>query len=110
MKARSIIYRLKARRVMRWVTKEAAPDPFFAAEVRRIRRADEIYTLHANENRAIAAAKREVDALVGRLAMAASLGSKQARRRLQQMTFNELGTYAARTAREALRGVDGKDG
>ncbi|MBU6420184.1 MAG: hypothetical protein KGQ79_10735 [Proteobacteria bacterium] len=110
MRAPAIIRRLKAWRVMRWVTKEAAPDPFFAAEVRRIRRADEIYTRHANEDRAIAAAKREINALVGRLAMAASLGSEQARRRLQQMTFNQIGEYAARTAREALRGVDGKDG
>lgn len=100
MKAPAIIRSLKAWRVMRWATRADAT--FRSDEAARLIRANELHNRQQADRAAKEAAKAEVTAYVGRLQMAASLGSKTARDRLQLLTFNEVGEFAAKAAREAL--------
>ncbi|WP_048877502.1 hypothetical protein [Acidocella aminolytica] len=93
---------------MRWATRADAT--FRSDEAVRIIRASELFARQAADKQAKQAAKAEVIAYVGNLAMAASLGSNPARDRLQQLCFNEIGEFAAKAAREALAELPGKRG
>ncbi|MDE2238757.1 MAG: hypothetical protein KGJ73_02360 [Rhodospirillales bacterium] len=93
---------------MRWADKAGAT--FRSDEAARIIRANELYAQQQADHTAKEAGKQEIAAYVEKLAIAASLGSASAKNRLQQLCFDEIGEFAAKTAREALAEMGDKNG
>ncbi|MDE2318956.1 MAG: hypothetical protein KGK02_04570 [Rhodospirillales bacterium] len=108
MKAPAFCHTLKAWRVVRWA--DRADRSFRSDEAARIIRANELHNRQQADRDAKRGAKAEIKRYVDKLAMAASLNSTTARERLQQLCFDEIGEFAAKTAREALAELGGADG